>query len=482
MIGARSLAGMEAMKRLAMANLEYNRRMKLQADRRAAIARANADRLGPQFGEHTSLLTLEGSPYTDLLLPKRYKDYKGGRGAARSWTFAEALIRRSTHENIRVLCTREYQNSIEDSVHKVLGDTISRLNLNNWFNVTGNSIKSRAGAEFMFKGLHNNVKEIKSTEGVDVLWIEEGQTTSKESIEVIDPTIRKAGSEVWISRNPENDSDPMEIFIEGLLKNQPDDIIQHHVNFDSNPYFPQELEKIRLRYLRAIANAESDDEREQAQSDYDHVWLGQTRKINNEIILSGKCVLEEFDDLLWKKAQRVLYGADWGFARDPNTLHRYFILDDCLYVEYEAYGTGIDLEGNKDQDGYGELEQLWNKVPGVKEWPIKADAARPETISFMRGKGYSVSGAEKWPGSVEDGIAHLRSFRKIIVHPRCKKWWWESRNYKYKKDRVTGEILPIIIDKNNHCIDDARYALDGYIQRRGDGGIWARLGMASLPE
>ncbi len=246
-------------------------------------------------------------------------------------------------------------------------------------------------------------------------------------------------------------------------------------HFDENPFFPIHLEKLLQVYLSKISNADNDDERAQAQSDYDHVWMGQCKTINNEVVFSGKYATEIFPDDLYKKADRVFFGADFGFAQDPSTLVRFFIFDAVLYIEYEAHGVGVEFHGNM-VDEMGELEQLYRSVPDSNKWPIRGDNSRPETISFIRGLGFDISPADKWPGSVEDGIAHMRGFKKIVIHPRCKHTTNEFGSYKYKVDRTSGDVLPIIIDKNNHCIDAIRYGLDGYIQRRGDLGIWVALG------
>lgn len=461
----RSLQGLPPRQILALALAEKARRHKLlNPTDPHTEGNDPAKELPPEFKEQPSLVLTAGHPYHDLLHKKaRYKLYKGGRGGAKSWAIGEALIRKASYEPVRILCTREYQNTIKDSVHKLLQDTIFRLGMQSWFHVTKDGIKSKAGAEFIFMGLHNNINNIKSAEGIDIVWIEEGQTIQKDTWKSLTPTIRKSGSEIWISMNPSDDDGVLEKF----AANPPNNAIVHHVNFDSNPHFTQELEEERQLALRAISEADNDAEREQAQSDYDHIWLGMTKKISNEVILAGKVVVEGFPDDLYTKADRLLYGSDWGFAQDPATLIRSFILEECLYVEYEAYGTGVEL---------WELADFFDSVPGSRLWPIKADSSRPETISSVRKDGFNVAAAEKWPGSVEDGIAHLRGFRKIIIHPRCKHTIYESKCYRYKVDRITGEVLPIIIDKNNHCIDAIRYSLDGYIQRRGDLGIWAKLG------
>lgn len=465
---------------LALALAEKARREKLRKD--AQVINPVRPDLANQAG---SLIHNPESPFYDILhgqvmdpelgylRPYRVLILEGGRGSAKSWSVAEALIERASAQPIRVVCGREYQTSMKDSVHKLLKDTINRLGLNSWFKVTGDTITSNVGAEFVFKGFHGNVDQvIKSTEGADVLWVEEGQSVAKHSWKVIYPTIRKPGSQVIITMNRDEDTDAT---VTEFIDNPYPRTIHHHVNFDANPYFSEELEEARMRDWLLIQNALTDDARKQAQSDYDHVWMGLAKVLNNEVIFAGKWIEQEFDELLWKQAPRLLYGLDFGFAQDPTALNRMFILNNCLYISHEAHQTQCDFAGNM-KDGKGELEQLLDSVPGTREWPIKADGARPETISFLRGKGFNVSAAEKWQGSVEDGITHIRGFDKVVVHPRCKYTILEFKSYKYKVDRITGEVLPVIIDKNNHHMDDIRYGLDGYIQRRGDLGMWAKLG------
>jgi phage terminase large subunit len=215
---------------------------------------------------------------------------------------------------------------------------------------------------------------------------------------------------------------------------------------------------------------------------YEHIWLGMPLKVSDAIILNKKYVVEEFDDMLWKQAPRLHFGADFGFSQDPATLLRFFILNDDkpgqreLYISHEAYGTTIDLD---------DYDQFYGSVPDAKNWPIKADCARPEVISHIRRKfGYNISAADKWDGSIKDGIAHLRGFKRIVIHPRCIQTAKEARLWRYKVDNKQvneyGQpmVLPVVVDKDNHCWDGIRYGLDGYIQRSGALGQWARLGEA----
>jgi phage terminase large subunit len=127
------------------------------------------------------------------------------------------------------------------------------------------------------------------------------------------------------------------------------------------------------------------------------------------------------------------------------------------------------------RDQIDKTPALFDQIPTAREWPIKADCARPETISYIRRQGFNIEGAEKWQGCVEDRIAHLKGYKHIHVHARCKHLQQELRLYSYKRDRVTNEVLPIVVDKHNHVIDALGYALDGYIQRRGGLGVWDRL-------
>ena len=399
-------------------------------------------------------------PFAELLDPKRYKVYHGGRGGGKSWAIARALLIKALEARRRIICAREFQVSIRESVHALLETQIRLLELDDYFEIQERAIKGKNGSEFLFMGLKQNIHSAKSFEGADILWIEEGQTTSKQSLEIIIPTIRKEGSEIWITLNIETDDDPVKTrFID-----RPDpDVLVRKVNYDQNPYMSATLETERQRDFARIDDSPSDEARAQAQADYDHVWGGFPRRMTGAMILK-RWIVKEFDT---PPNARLLFGADWGFANDPTAIIRAFIHEDCLYVEYEAGGVGVELD---------DLSTLFDSVPGVRSWPIKADSARPETISYMARQGFRISAAEKWPGSVEDGIAHLNAFKRIVIHPRCRRFAEEARLYSYKVDRMTGDILPIIVDANNHGVDALRYSLDGHIKKHGSLGTWEKLG------
>lgn len=456
-----SLRSLPPKQALILVLAEKARRRKIELQREVALS-SNPD-VAPEFKDGPSLVLNKSHPLSDLYYKKaRNKIYWGGRGSAKSWGIAEALIRLAASLPLRILCVREYQNSIKDSSHKMLKDTIDRLGMNSWFVVTADSIKSRIGAEFIFKGLHNNEQGIRSTEGIDICWAEEAQMITSASWRSLSPTIRKDGSELWVSYNLIDEEDATHQRF--VMKPRHNSII-HKLNYDSNPYFP------------SVLRDEMEEDKANDFHLYEHIWLGLPLRISNAIVLSGKYRVAEFDAELWREADRVRLGADFGFSQDPNTLIRSFIIEAgklrTLYIEYEAYGVGIELD---------EMAEFYDSVPGSRDWPIKADSARPETISHLRRQGFAISAAEKWPGSVKDGVAHLRGFTEIVIHPRCVHMAQEARLYRYKVDKSQvdekgqPQVLPIIVDKNNHCIDAVRYGLDGYIQRSGVIGMWARLG------
>lgn len=667
-------------------------------------------------------------------MPARYKVYYGGRGGGKSWAFATALLIQGMQKPLRVLCAREYQNSIADSVHKLLCDVIERCGWDSWYTITKDRITGRNGTEFIFAGLHHNVQEIKSKEGIDRCWVEEAHNVSAESWAVLLPTIRKDSSEIWISFNPQRVDDPTYDFV---LHPRPDSIVEQ-VNYDRNPFFPAALEAER-RYMLEV-----DPE------GYKHVWEGECITMTDALVFKDKFEIRAFET---PRDARFYFGADWGFAClvgdtviitetgnkqlkdvkpgdkvltrdgykavihaqsrgvksiygvdcgyntriiatedhkiltadgwrqvkdlrrtetlcitrsnltarfikgiltvstriistgnsaenantiafteqsgnfttakfqkavtsiistatrlitalricsasqkanikkfitrinsavyqkksggeaviqkktgqseerkhlqphkngaefaqsagslsrlrtfiknsvlrsaesartpvtakrntlangavkflqrlltviekpvqknvrinlqslgeaevfditvengeyfangvlvhncDPSVLVRCFILGDTLYIDHEAYGVQVDIDDLARKPGEPG-RSMFDEVPESRRWPIYADSARPETISYVAQRGFNIAPAEKWAGSIEDGIAFLRSFRRIVIHERCKHAAHEFASYSYKIDPRTEEVLPKICDKDNHLIDSVRYSL-----------------------
>lgn len=369
---------------------------------------------------------------------KRYKVAYGGRGSGKSWTVARCLILLAMRSKVRILCTRQLQTSIKDSVHKLLSDSISMLGLDKFFDITRDTIRCHNGSEFIFKGIQNNVNEIKSIEGINYCWVEEAQSVSEESWSILIPTIRQEESEIWVTFNPDRDEDAT---YQRFIKHSPPESIIQLVNYYDNAWFPDVLRK------------EMEYDKEVDYGKYEHVWLGKTVIDTDLQIYHGKFELKDFatpDDAIF------YYGADWGFAKDPTAVIRCFIKDQCLYIDYETGGVEVEFE---------DLPALFEVIPDIRRWEIRADNARPETISYMSRQQFNIKACPKWKGSVEDGIEYIRSFRRIYVHPRCKHTYEEFKFYSYKQDKNTGDVLPIVVDKNNHYMDALRYALNPYIQK-----------------
>jgi len=387
--------------------------------------------------------------FSFLLEAHRYKGAYGGRGRGASWSFARVLATLASFKKLRILCTREYQNSIKDSVYKILTDQIEALHLTPYYNILKTEITSKVGSEFIFKGLQHPL-EIKSIEGIDIVWLEEAQNVSEESWQFLIPTIRKEGSEIWMSLNTGSRDDPT---YKRFVANPPEDCVMKLLTFRDNPYFPDTLRK-EMEYCKRVD-----------MDAYNHIWEGQVKTVSDALVFKNKFVVEEFEA---PEKVKFRYGADWGFSNDPTTLVRNFVIDNDLYIDYEAYGVGVELE---------ELPQLFDSVPGCRFHKIIADNARPETISFMRKKGFPIIGCTKAAttkaGFVKDGIEFIRKFQKIHIHPRCVHVADEFQHYSYKKDKKTGEILPILVEGFDHCIDGIRYSLEDLI--RGTGIDWVKV-------
>jgi len=379
--------------------------------------------------------------FRPLWQPYRFKIYYGGRGAGKSWSFALTLLLMGVKQKKRVLCTREVQGSMKQSVHKLLSQCIDTLKLGMFYRITRDAIYGKNGTEFIFHGLKHDPMQIKSLEGVDVCWVEEAQKISNESWDILIPTIRKKNSEIWVSFNPNLETDPT--YVKFVVNEQRDNMYVAKVNYWDNPFFGDELLD-ELNYQKELDY-----------DDYLHIWEGYCKTSSEAQIFKNKFVVEDFkapDDVVF------YYGLDWGFSQDPTAVLRCYIIDRELYIDYEAGGTQIELDSTY---------RLIDTIPNAKQYTIRADSARPESISFVKRQGYRIESVYKWAGSVEDGIEHIRSFRKIHIHTRCMETASEFVKYSYKVDRVTGDILPQIVDAHNHYIDALRYALQPMIKRLG---------------
>lgn len=369
--------------------------------------------------------------------PSRYKGAHGGRGSGKSHFFAELML----EEHIRnpdqaSVCVREIQLSLQQSVKRLLDNKISAMNAGYYFDVQDKIIKSRHGKGLIiFQGMQNHTNDsIKSLEGFDRAWVEEAQSLSQNSLDMLRPTIRKPNSELWFGWNPQNANDPVDLLLRG--DNPPPNSIVVEVNYADNPWFPDVLRE------------EMEYDRRRDPDKYHHIWMG-GYLTNSESKVFKNWKIEEFE----APPDAVLrFGADWGFAVDPTVLVRSFIVGRKLYIDYEAYMVNCEIMNTPE---------LFMTVPEAEKWPITADSARPETISHMKKHGFPrIMAAIKGPKSLEEGVEWLKNY-EIIVHPRCQHTIDELAHYSYKVDKLTGQVLPLLEDKRNHVIDALRYAVEG---------------------
>lgn len=393
-------------------------------------------------------------PYHFLLEPAPFKGLYGGRGGGKSFGATDAILLDCFRDRHRVACLRETQASMKESMHALIVDRIGEHGMGDYFKVTENSIKNKyTGSDFFFKGLKTSPREIKSTHGITRALVEEAEGVTDKSWEILLPTVRGPGAEIWAIWNPEEENNATDKL---WRKNPPSGAIVKQISWRDNPFFPPNLEKQRSDMLRADPVL------------YEHIWEGGYRKIGKACIFGDRVTIHDF--VMPEHQERIYFGGDWGFAKDPTVLIRFYITrnedkSEELWIEYEAFGYEVELD---------DIPALFDTVPGARKWPIKADCARPETISYVRRRGFNIEGAKKWSGSVEDGIAHIKGFKAIHIHTRCENIAKEARLYSYKTDK-SGTILPIALDAWNHGWDSVRYGLDGFIGARGGLGVWETL-------
>lgn len=385
----------------------------------------------------------------------RYRGAHGGRGSAKTRSFALmtavwAYMFAEAGVSGVILSGREYMNSLEESSMEEIKQAIrSTPWLDAYFDIGEKFIRTKnRRVSYVFCGLRHNLDSIKSKARILIAWIDEAENVSEIAWQKLAPTVREAGSEIWVTWNPEKDGSPTD---KRYRKTPPPESKIVELNYTDNPWFPAVLEQERL----------SDRERLDDQT-YAWIWDGDYRENSEAQILSGKYRVAEFD---LPEFDGPYFGIDWGFSQDPTAGVRLAIQDQRLYVEYEAGKVGLE---NDDIAKF-----MIERLPGIEQHTVRADSARPETISHVKSTGGGIraalpriEGVEKWKGSVEDGIAHLRSYKEIIIHPRCTKFLHEARTYSYKVDRLTGDVLTDIVDKNNHYMDATRYALGPLIKQR----------------
>lgn len=378
---------------------------------------------------------------TNPFYKARFLTWYGGRGARKSWEVARGLLLRGLQGNERILCTREYQNSIDESVLSLLEDQADALGIWSYYDFQARKIISRVNeTEFFFAGMRTNPKSIKSKEGITIVWNEEAEDTSRKSWEILEPTIRRPGSQIITTFNTGAEEDF--IYKTLVVNHDPKDYlckVLYTDNPDATPELIEAAEKMQIR----------DPDR------FSNIYLGETWSRTDAQVLSGKWRVGRIDI---EGADGAYLGADFGFSVDPATLTRCWIKGrdpktggGTLYVEREAYKVGVELD---------DYERFYDTVPGSRDYKIRADSSRPDVISHIKKKGFNITACKKGEGSVEGGISLLRSFDEIVISPDCPNTIQEARLWKYKVDRLSGDVLPVLVDANNHSWDAIRYSLE----------------------
>ena len=264
----------------------------------------------------------------------RYKVAKGGRGSGKSWAIARLLIEASRRQPVRILCARELQNSISDSVIRLLEDTIEREGYASEFEIQRSMIRHLGtGAEFMFYGIKNNPTKIKSLEGIDICWVEEAEAVTKESWDILIPTIRKPNSEIWVSFNPKNILDDT---YQRFVVDHPDDICLLTVNYTDNPHFPE------------VLRLEMEECKRRNPTLYRHIWLGEPVSASDMAIIKREWLEAATDAhkrLGWKARGAVVASHD---PSDTGPDAKGYAMRHGSLVKRIAEGTLMDVNEGAD--------------------------------------------------------------------------------------------------------------------------------------
>ncbi len=388
---------------------------------------------------------------------------KGGRGSTKS-SFAalEIILGIMQHKDANAVVLRKYGNTIRDSVHNTLLWATDCLCVGHLFKSTHSPAELTflpTGQKIIMRGLDDpqKLKSIKVRRGyIKYLWFEEAdEYNGMTEIRNVQQSVLRGGTSylVFISYNPPNDPNA---WVNQESKIEKKGRLIHESNYlQVDPLWLGQKFIDEAEHLKVVN-----------QLAYDHEYMGLAVGRSDRLVFHGKWEIKPFETQELKDVfcNRWYLGADWGFANDPTTLVKCFVIQDGpfkdLYIEQETGGVGIEND---------EIPQLFNAISDCQKWPIYADCSRPETISHVKAKGFRVEACEKWPGSVEDGIAVMRSFRRIYIHPRCTHTIEEFKKYSYKVDRLTQEVLPVIVDLFNHYIDAIRYAIGPLIKRKSKG-------------
>lgn len=377
-----------------------------------------------------------GQLFSDTLFASaRHKALFGGRGSGKSWAVATYLVIIAARERRRIICARQFQNSIRDSSKELIERRIRDLGMSNQFTVTDRYIfHNTTKSQFIFIGLERNVESIRSLEGADSVWIEEARTISAKSMEVLLPTVRKKSSELIWTWNPEQPEDPVDAYFRAGTP--PERSIVTRVDYNDNPFFtetemPQEMEILRRGNLPR----------------FKHVWEGEYDvRYRSKVFPTAKTGRIDVPP-----NTPARYGMDLGFGSDPSFVVKLYIVEAqrSIYICDEASGR-VSME---------RLPSLVRGVVNADDDPVRCDSSQPGTIEYLQSRGLNIMPAKKGPGSVKSGINYLQGYQ-IYIDPGCAAMKEEARLYSWMTDRLTGKILSTPVDAYNHGWDACRYAVE----------------------
>ena len=361
----------------------------------------------------------------------------GGRYSLKSHTVARYLLLRARMEKTRIGCFREFQNSISESSHQLLADLIKQYKLND-FKVTDKSIINEiTGYDFIFKGLWNNEQSIKSIEGIDIAWVEEAQTITEESIEVLTPTIRKPGSQIIYTYNRLLEDDPVHKRL--VLEGRPNTLVIN-VNYDIADKYGM---------LPDVIRNEIEDDKIKRPLLYKHKWLGEPSNTERKIYRDWATI-----DEIPHEARLVRYGLDFGYSNDPTAIVAVYYCNGGYIFDEITYLKGL-------------LNSQIADILKNQEMAITvADSAEPKSIDEIALYGVSIIPTIKGKDSVNQGIQYVQG-QRISVTKRSKNIIDEYKKYLWKLDK-DGRITNIPDGGYDHTLDAIRYAMQSIVGNEED--------------
>jgi phage terminase large subunit len=385
-----------------------------------------------------------------LFQPHRYKVARGGRGSAKSWSFARAQLILGANRPLRILCTREVQKSVKDSVHRLLSDQIVNLGLAGFYQIQDTTIKGKNGTQFIFSGLSDQTSEsIKSYAGIDIVWVEEAKNVSERSWKILLPTIRKEGSEIWVTYNPELETDTTHV---RFALNPPDDCISVVMNYTDNPWFNPDPLKPSVLEMERRSSLKLDPQ------GYPNTWEGKTKPAVTGAIYyeemskaesAGQICRAPYDPLL---KVHVIFDLGWNDAMAISLVQR--LRSEIRIIEYHE-------DSHKTLDHYSawlkEKRYNWGTVYLPHDGAHSDFKTGKSSVQIMQALGWSVALTPSI--SIEAGIKLVRlRFGQMFFNKGGTVRLVEClKRYRRQINKQTNEAGQPLHDEFSHGADNLRY-------------------------